>query len=330
MMRASMVRLRPPVRLAPALLLVAASGLWAAGCRPENSAWPIGGEGDAGRSRTDLATDPGPRPARGEVGVGGGVVDRLHFGFTGDTRPSDPDQTALYPVATIRRIFERMAAAEVQFAVDLGDHMYVVSDPSGAPVQMGYYNGAAARLGRPLFMTLGNHDCNQINCFYARSDPNFSAFMEAHRAVAPEPNYRFTVMTRSGPAVFVVIADNFFDAQSFEWLERALAEADRTARYTIVARHHPLGYDSVSTLATERIVRAHKYSLLLTGHAHAYTRDRRDPSGRTLIYGLGGVPSSGPGWGYGTVMQGLDDKLYVTIYDQASGLPIDGWSVPPQ
>jgi len=51
---------------------------------------------------------------------------------------------------------------------------------------------------------------------------------------------------------------------------------------------------------------------------------------RTLIYGLGGVPRSGPTWGYGLVQQGLDDRLYVTIYDQASGLPLDGWSVPPQ
>src|SRR5947207_8380437 len=99
--------LRPSLLLSLVLVLAA--------CRPEGAGYPVGG--DLGRARTDMARrpdlggDPGPRPARGDVGPAGCAVDRLYFGFTGDTRPSDPDDTAGYPVATIDSIFDRLAEA---------------------------------------------------------------------------------------------------------------------------------------------------------------------------------------------------------------------------
>src|SRR5258708_7812983 len=73
---------------------------------------------------SDLAAlRPGPRPLGGMVGPTGGTVDRLYFGFSGDTRPSNADDTPNYPTATINNIFQRLADADVQFALDLGDHM---------------------------------------------------------------------------------------------------------------------------------------------------------------------------------------------------------------
>jgi len=273
---------------------------------------------------------PGPRPGRGTVDRSGGAVDRLYFGFTGDTRPASADDTAGYPVATIRGIFAGLAAADVQLALDLGDHMFVVSHPAEAAAQMGLYLSAAATLGpRPLLPTLGNHDCGAGNCYFAADDPNFVAFGAALAGLSALPYYRFAVDTRSGPAVFVVLADNYSGDQ-LAWAERTLRDADATARYTIVARHHPLGHQSHTALALQAIILRHRHTLLLTGHSHTYRRDPADASGRTVIYGLGGVPGSGPNFGYGLVQQGVDDRLYVTIVDQSTGLPLDAWSVAPQ
>lgn len=314
-------------------LALLALGLGLGGCRDAGGALDGGVKADLARPRRppDLADfDPGPRPLGGDVGPTGGAVDRLFFAFTGDTRPENADDTAHYPRKTIEAIFARMAAADVQFAVDLGDHMYVVDQPAEAAVQMGFYMEAVKRLGpRTLFMSMGNHDCNAGNCWYDEADANYVAFMAALAPVSTRAWYRFDIATRAGKAAFVVLADNYVDANALPWLESTLAEADRSARYTILVRHHPPGTSGTTYSLIDHIVQRHRYALYLTGHLHHYERDRDDPTGRTLIYGLGGVPGSGPGWGYGTVQQGLDDRLYVRIYTTATDEPIDGWAVGP-
>src|SRR6267378_6209806 len=68
--------------------------------------------------------DPGEVPA-GSVGATGGAVDRLWFATTGDTRPGFCDRTEDYPSGAIGQIARAMRALKVQFALDLGDHMYV-------------------------------------------------------------------------------------------------------------------------------------------------------------------------------------------------------------
>ena len=330
--------------------------LGAAGCREfDPGPGPLGDAAirvDAGHADAAIPSlpppdlgpppNPGPKPLGGAIsgstadgGALGGQVDRLFFGFTGDTRPSNADDTAHYPIATINNIFGRIADADVQFSVDLGDHMYIVKNVADAPVQMGYYTDAARHLGaRPLFMVLGNHDCGSGNCAYAPADANYVAYMAALKQLngpgADSPFYSFTVATQAGPAVFVVISDNF-TGNLFNWLEQTLSDADKTARYTIVMRHHPLASPQQTTMLTEATLKRHKYTLFLTGHYHHYERDlAHDPSGRTVVYGLGGVPNSGPDWGYGLVQQGLDDRLYVTVYDASTNIPTDSWSVAPQ
>src|SRR5262249_25215481 len=72
-------------------------------------------------SGTPVDLSPAPPPVGGPVTPAGGQVDRLFFGFTGDTRPNACD--GAYPQAIINSIFARMRARNVQFAVDQGDHM---------------------------------------------------------------------------------------------------------------------------------------------------------------------------------------------------------------
>ena len=104
-----------------------------------------------GAAPNDLAGVPNPVggiPVGGPVGPTGGTVDRLFFGFTGDTRP---DQCgSAYPTPIINNIFTQMKTAGVQFAVDQGDHMFNCgSDFSGARTQMNHYVQAAASSARP-------------------------------------------------------------------------------------------------------------------------------------------------------------------------------------
>src|ERR1700688_4822959 len=82
--------------------------------------------GDGGTGAKPGTPDAGPVPS-GTVGPDGGTVDRLWFATTGDTRPSSCNDTANYPKAAIAQIASAMKALNVQFTVDLGDHMYVCS-----------------------------------------------------------------------------------------------------------------------------------------------------------------------------------------------------------
>jgi hypothetical protein len=280
---------------------------------------------------------PGGGPSGNGLAVGptGGTVDKLRFAFHGDTRPGNCNDTANYPSAIIENIFTREAARDVQFAVDLGDHMYVCNYTlATARAQMALYTAAAHKLGRTLFMTMGNHECGGGNlCPVGDVDPNFTAFSEALKEVSDKPYYHFDVATGSGIARFVVVADNAWEATQAQWLQDTLTKADTEAKYTIVTRHHPISNTQLQTQAEWQIIRAHKYTLFLTGHSHEYRHDTYDDqSGRTVVMGLGGAPPS-PGttfYGYGVVEQGDDDHLKVTIYDQQSDMVVDSWSVSPQ
>lgn len=296
------------------------------------------GPHDAGG--TDAGAPPdgggiGPLPSRGGVTTTGGTVDRLYFAVTGDTRPAFCDMTSSYPTARITRIATLMEARQPQFAVDAGDHIYVCfAGLTAARTQMGYYMTAIANFKAPFFMSMGNHECTLAigNCPTGSSDSNYVAYLEALKPIAARAYYSIDVNTRSGLARFVVVADNSWDNDHATWLEATLAEADAVARYTILVRHHNLR-DSFSGTNTGKtllgIVRRHKHALHITGHTHTYGHDLvGDPSGRTVIIGTGGAPSP-PFYGYGTVVQGLDDRLYFTMYDESTDRPVDAWSVGP-
>ncbi len=264
------------------------------------------------------------------VGPHGGSVDRLFFAFHGDTRPDTPDDTASYPNDVIRAIYQREAVAGVQFAVDLGDHLNATVAKE-AQAQMKLYAQAAALLGRPTFMTMGNHECTSKALPCDPNDPDFAAYAAALAPVSPTPWYSVDVKTSSGLATFVFVADNAWGAAQAQWLDATLAKADAAAKYTFVMRHHPYGYAKLSVPDENALIAKHKVTLRLTSHKHLYSRDPDDPSGRSVILGCAGasLDPSQDYYGYGTVKQELDDTLTVTIFDEATDAPQDTFSVTP-
>ncbi len=286
----------------------------------------------SGAPARTLFASVGKLPLAPGVGPRGGAVDRLFFAFHGDTRPARCDDRAGYPAAVIRDIYREEAARGVQFAVDLGDHMYVCDDSlDEARAQMRIYRDAARLLGAPTFYTLGNHDCGDDHCVGDGASANLTAFLEALAPTSEQPWYRVEVMTSSGLAVFVFVAGEVWSEAQARWLDRTLADADRRARYTIVVNHHPLDDERPTDRALHDLMRTHHFALLLTGHTHLYLHDlAADPAGRAVRMGCGGAPLyGGTFFGYGTVQQGDDDRLYVRIYDQRTDALRDEWSVPP-
>src|SRR6478752_5037879 len=74
------------------------------------------------------------------VGSAGGRVPLLHFGLTGDTRGGSCGDTAGYPTGVITSIAQQFEALGLQFALDLGDHMFVCNNSlPTATAQMNLY-----------------------------------------------------------------------------------------------------------------------------------------------------------------------------------------------
>ena len=300
---------------------------------------PCGAAPDAGVSARPGTPDAGAVPA-GTVEANGGTVDRLWFATTGDTRPSSCNDTEGYPKAAIAQIAQAMKALRVQFAVDLGDHMYICSDTgalsmaqldSAAQAQMGFYQGAVAQGPKAWWMTMGNHECDAAYALRrpcivgGPHDPNFAAYLSA--LGRPQPYYFNDVQTSAGLARFVVVADDSWDATQSAWLSSTLTDADARARYTIVARHHPVTGTRSGPSEVLSILRQHKYTLILTAHNHDYQHDTGSWGGRSAVVGLGGA---GGLWGFGTVLQNTDGTLTFLQRD-GNGNPIGAaWSVSPQ
>ena len=219
--------------------------------------------------------DTGPPPS-GEVGLSGGRVDRLFFAVTGDTRPAGCDEGDRYPRATFAQIASSMRALGVQFALDLGDHMFVCSGSHAeARRQMGHYLAAIAQGPATFFMTMGNHECGSAftghACAPGDGDANFAAYLEA--LGRPRPWYAASIETSHGLARLVVIADDAWGHEQAAWLEETLADADAHARYLLVARHHPLSGARSGEPAIVAAIARHRPTLVFSAHAHSYARD---------------------------------------------------------
>ena len=294
-------------------------GLWCntRACVCEDVESPCGSTTDGGVASGN-SPDAGPLPT-GTVGTDGGTVERLWFATTGDTRPGNCDDTTAYPRAAITEIAKSMKALKVQFALDLGDHMYVCNgSTSEAQIQMGYYTDAISGGPSTWFMTMGNHECGKwaysggySGCFGTAADANYDAYLAALQR--PKPYYSFDVTTAKGLARFVVIADDSWNAAQKAWLEATLADADSKAAYTFISRHHPTTGSRTGNAEILAAIDAHKYSLILTAHTHSYSRGS-DHGGRAPIIGLGGVPSRATP-GFATVLQQADGSLQFTVRD---------------
>jgi hypothetical protein len=320
------------MRLSLAALALCACGLdRPANCKSSSAPDVVdvcGPHHDGGTGALPGTPDAGPVPG-GSVGADGGVVDRLWFATTGDTRPAQCDATDQYPKAAIAQIGQSMKSLKVQFTIDLGDHMYVCnqSDPE-AQQQMGLYMDAIAQGPSTWWMTMGNHECGQYpnSCFVGGvHDANFAAYMSALKR--PLPYYANDVQTGRGKARFVIIADDSWDANQSSWLSSTLADADLSAKYTIVVRHHPVQGTRTGLPEILSILQQHKYTMVLTAHRHSYEHDTTTWGGRSAVVGLGGA---GGMWGFGTVLQNADDTLTFVQRD-ANGNPLGvPWTVSPQ
>jgi hypothetical protein len=284
---------------------------------------------------TTGTTTSGTTGVPGAIGPHGGSVNLLHFAMSGDTRPPSCEDTANYPSAIINAIGDAEKRAGAQFALDLGDHMYVCNNAaSAATAQMNLFMQGTQHFGGTWFMTEGNHECmgsGSGSCPTGSTNVNFQAFLQALAPISSTPYYSVNVQTSLGLATLVFIADNSWDTTQESWLKSTLAQADQNAKYTLVAKHHPESDSSISSNSTiMQIIRAHKFALLLTGHAHQYQHQTTD-SGRDLILGNGGAPliSTGTFNGYAMVDQLADGRLQVSVYDVADGTKMDEWSVGP-
>jgi hypothetical protein len=312
-------------------------------CIPQGSAPGGPGAPDLGSGGSDdfgsmpPTHDMGGIPVGGAIGPSGGSVDRLFFGFTGDVRPAQCG--GAYPQQIVNNIYTLMKQQDVQFAVDQGDHMFNCgsgsSALSAARAQMQNYVDAASLLGKTVFMTMGNHECtgeSQTLCSLLSygNNPNYTAYMDVLKPIAAKPYYRFDVMTKTGLAVFLIVADDVWDTAEQQWLTQQLTDADAHAKYTFVSKHHPDGNtDHPEFQQIYDLVRAHKYTLFLTGHSHLFKRQQSDP--RAMVIGCGGAPlAGGTFYGFGTALQGTDDRIYVSIYDQSTGNVVDQFDVGPQ
>jgi hypothetical protein len=269
------------------------------------------------------------------VGVHGGTVSMLHFLITGDTRPPACEDTADYPTSIMNKIADAATATHAQFALDMGDHMFVCNNhPAPANAQMALYMDSVHRFANPWFMTEGNHECmgsESGHCTLSSTNANYLAFMDKLAPVATKPYYEINIHTSQGLASFVFVGDNSWTTAQKTWLENTLTTADANAKYTIVVKHHPATDTSIASNATiMSIVRAHKFALLLTGHAHHYSHPSAD-QGREIVLGIGGAPLSGSTTyhGYALVDQKSNGNLRVTVYSLSTGLAQDTWTVPP-
>ena len=308
------------------------SELWCntASCTCEDITDPCGATTDGGTVSSGTP-DAGVVPT-GTVDADGGTVDRLWFATTGDTRPGNCDQTGAYPQFAITQVAQGMKALRVQFALDLGDHMYVCNgNDAEAQTQMGYYMTAIAQGPSTFWMTMGNHECGNntypYSCFTtAAHDANFSAYMSALKR--PLPYYSADVQTSLGKARFVIIADDSWNAAQASWLESTLADADLHAKYTIIARHHPVQGSRTGNPDILTALQKHKYTMILTAHDHSYSHDTSSWNSRSAVVGIGGAGGGIPG--FGTVLQNLDGTLTFVERD-ANGNPLgQPWSVAPQ
>jgi hypothetical protein len=291
------------------------------GSSGQGSPPPVGGGGGGGGGGGN------------QVGPTGGSVDLLRFALTGDTRPAACEDTAGYPTAIINAIADGAEAMQAQFALDLGDHMYVCNGSlATATDQMNLYMASTRRFSKHWFMTMGNHECFHGPCQPGSSNANYVAFMSALSPTSPLPYYSFEVQTRLGKATFIVLADNAWDSTQSQWFESTLAHADTAAKYTIVARHHPEGDTSVATNPEAMtILRRHHFALFLSGHNHSYHHMTTD-NGRDVVIGLGGAPLLAGGAtynGFAMVEQQADGQLRVTVRSITGGTVQDTFLVSP-
>jgi predicted phosphodiesterase len=276
---------------------------------------PSGSGGAGGAGGGVLGGRDGPGPVLPQPQADGDDVDIGHFehlrvGLVGDTRPNVSG--GVYPTQIITHIYQEMDARAPDFAVALGDYVYVSpSNLALATQQMMTYLGARASFHADVYYVVGNHE-------------GYGDNLAAFRAVMSPAGY-FSLHGTLGQATFklVIIGDDLWTTAQDAWLKRTLSVA---TTYTFVCRHHP----SYNTDSTEQlilsIIEAYPRTLLLDGHTHLYER----ASTREIVIGNGGAPlSNGSYYGYAILDLDPAGSATVTAYRENDDAQMESFSVAP-
>jgi hypothetical protein len=270
----------------------------------------------------DMSTPGAPPPPP----PGGGNL--LHFAVFGDCRPPNLEGTNNYPSAIVGGIFSLAQSHAAQFMVGTGDYVFS-NTSSGVSAQLKLFNQARANFSNPVYLTMGNHECNGYtasNCPNLNETPNVQQFMNLLPSGVTKPYYRLDFDTPFGKAKLVFIAANAWNSTQQSWLQQQMSDP---TTYTFVMRHEPPADTQAPGVGpSESIVQSSSYTLELLGHTHEY----KHIDTQHVISGNAGAPlqpSSGFGFGMLLIDQLGDGNIQVTEYDESSGTAVDTWRVTP-
>ncbi len=278
-----------------------------------------------------LVEDLGPRDVQpmdvppGSLTPAGGTLPELAFAIVGDTRPAIIEDTAGYPAAIAKKIWQGVQGSGVPFAVTTGDYMFASAYGTQAAPQLDLYLGAAAAYSGLRLPAMGNHECTGAttsNCGVGNKDgitANFNSYLT--KMLAPiglsDPYYTFNVSAADGSwtAKFVFIAANAWSAAQGTWLEAELA---KPTTYTFVVRHEPAAANTAPGVKpSEAIINKHPVTLRLVGHTHTY---QYKSDTHEIIVGNGGAPlSGGVNYGYVLVKRRADAAIEFRAVDYSTG-----------
>jgi hypothetical protein len=282
----------------------------------------------------------------GTVGNNGGSVPSLYFAVVGDTRPGSNNANSSYPTAIITKIYQDLEALnpKPQFILTTGDYQF--DDPGAttggqlnSDVQIGYYAQAQTNwTGGPVFMAMGNHECNgytNSNLDLTQNPPTCDGVASTNytswysKLVAPLgktlPYYTIPINATDGSwtSKFIIVACNAWDSTQQTWLQTQLATP---TTYTFLVRHEdPTATTGPCVSAMDSMLASATYTALIVGHVHQYCSGTLSSSTsceypwtgspKGFVVGNGGAVTSNDG--YVTVQQN-GSTFTVTDFDYST------------
>ena len=312
--------------------LGAVSTLLAIACAPQ-AVNPNGGTGSPTPSGSQTPTGTPTPPETGSVSTpNGGSLDYLIFAIVGDTRPATSNDTSGYPTAVITRIWQDVQGNTPYpaFAIATGDYQFSGTTGTYASDQMDKYLTARAAYQKPVFYTMGNHECDGAtasNCLSTSTYAPYKAFMSKMQSPNgySKPYYSMNVNAKDGSwtAKFVFIAANSWDSTQASWLTSVLSQS---TTYTFVMRHEGI-YSTTAPGVTpsQQIITQHPYTLLLEGHTHEFNYYAND---KEVITGNGGAPLTGSSpYGFTVIQRLPSGKIRGDAFDYQSHNTIRAFEV---